>query len=264
MTLTRTEARVIESLFAEMAEASAAATLPLFRRSIDVDNKRASGFDPVTEADKACERALRRIISRTQPQAGILGEEYGLVNGDARDVWVIDPIDGTRAFIAGLPVWGVLAGLKRDGRTVAGMMHQPFTGETFIGMHVEDGPQARFERAGETAPLRTRTGVRLDEAYAMTTAPELVTDPVRRIEAGVRHMRYGGDCYAFAMLALGQVDLVVEADVEPYDVTALIPIVEAAGGVITTFDGGRAEAGGDVVAAGSPELHARALEVLAG
>ncbi len=256
------EMRRIEPFLRELATVAADTVLPLYRTALTVDNKRPADFDPVTEADRTCEVALRRSIEAFDPAAGIVGEEYGETNADARDVWVLDPIDGTRAFIAGIPVWGVLAGLRREGRAVAGLMHQPFTGETFIGLHGAGGSIARYERSGAAMDLRTRSCADLEHAYAMTTAPELVTEQSGSVLSAARHVRYGGDCYAFCMLAMGQVDLVLETGLQPYDIMALIPIIEAAGGVVTTFDGGRPEEGGDVIAAGDPSLHAKALERL--
>ncbi len=261
-TLNDDEIGRIEPFLRELAAVAGDAVLPLYRTALVVDNKRPADFDPVTEADRNCELALRRSIEAFDPGAGIVGEEFGTTNADARDVWVLDPIDGTRAFIAGIPVWGVLAGLRREGRAVAGLMHQPFTGETFIGLHGGAGSICRYERGGAAMTLRTRSCGGIAEAYAMTTAPEHVSERSKRVLGSARHVRYGGDCYAFCMLAMGQVDLVLETGLQPYDIVALIPIIEAAGGVVTTFDGGRPEDGGDVVAAGDPSLHAAALERL--
>ena len=264
MTLEEAEAVALSQFFETLARVASEAILPLYRTALDVDNKRAGGFDPVTEADRACETALRHSIAEVYPEAGILGEEFGPERLEARDVWVLDPIDGTRAFIAGIPVWGVLAGLRREGRAVAGLMHQPFTGESFVGLHSEGGSRAFYERGSERRDLKTRPCAALEDAYAMTTSPNLLDARTARLLDPVRHLRFGADCYAFCMLAMGQVDLVIEVGVQPYDVMALIPIVEAAGGVMTTFDGGRPEDGGNVVAAGDPRVHAEALRRLAG
>ncbi|MCV0393869.1 MAG: histidinol-phosphatase [Rhizobiaceae bacterium] len=244
-----------------LAAAAAAETLPRFRRRGLVDNKLGSGFDPVTEADREAERAIRALILAEHPDHGILGEEHGLHNGDARHVWVIDPIDGTRAFISGLPVWGTLIGLTEDGDATAGAMSQPFTGELFYA----DETGAHYEGPGGPHPLQTRKGLALVDATLFTTTPALFTEAKRalydRLEAAVRLPRYGTDCYAFAMLAAGHADIVVEAGLQPYDIVALIPIVEKAGGVITTLDGEPAENGGDVIAAATPRLHEAALEL---
>lgn len=250
------------AFFHALAEAAAAETLPRFRMSVAVDNKEDAGFDPVTEADREAERAIRALISERFPDHGILGEEHGDVGLDRDYVWVIDPIDGTRAFISGLPVWGTLIGLYHKGKAVMGMMDQPFTGERFIA---EPG-NAIVQRHGKVEPIRSRSGVPLDRAIMMTTSPFIFPDHLKpayqRVERSVRLARYGCDCYAYAMVAAGHIDLVVESDLKPYDVGGLIALVEQAGGKMTTWDGGAAENGGNIVAAGSPELHAQALGML--
>ena len=246
----------------ELADAAGRETLPRFRRGLDVANKQAGGFDPVTEADRAAELAIRRLIESRFPDHGILGEEHGTVNAGARHLWVIDPIDGTRAFISGVPVWGTLVGLYEDGRALLGMMDQPFTGERFLG-----GPEGAVYRGpGGPRTLGTRDCGDLASAILFTTSPKLYDGPRRErfeaLEQSVRLARYGCDCYAFAMLAAGHVDVVVEADLKPYDIAALIPIVEAAGGVVTTWTGGRPEDGGDILACGSAAIHRAALALL--
>jgi len=248
------------AFFRRLAQAAAEQTLPRFRQSGAISNKLAEGFDPVTEADREAERALVALIGETYPTHGILGEEHGARTGDGRHVWVIDPIDGTRAFISGLPVWGTLVGLTDGGDAVAGMMSQPFTGELFYA----DGSGAFFEGPGGDRTLRTRNTSELAQATLFTTTPALFKGEKRarfdRLEASVRLSRYGVDCYAFAMLAAGHADLVIEAGLQPYDIVALIPIIEQAGGVITTFDGGAAEGGGDILASATPALHRAALD----
>lgn len=256
-----------KAFFSEVAAVAAAETLPRFRQLTEVDNKYSVGFDPVTEADRAAERAIRAVIARSFPEHGILGEEYGPENTDRSHVWVIDPIDGTRAFISGLPVWGTLLGLTEDGDAKAGMMSQPFTGELFYS----DGNGAFLMRGGdEGAPRRlsVRKSAALADATMFTTTPALFKGDSRkgfdRLENAVRLSRYGVDCYAFAMLASGFTDIVVEAGLQPYDIVALIPLIEQAGGVVTQRDGGPAEEGGDIVAAATPELHRAALDLLNG
>jgi histidinol phosphatase-like enzyme (inositol monophosphatase family) len=245
-----------------LAAVAAAETLPRFRQGGDVANKRESGFDPVTEADRAAEQAIRRLIGDEFPDHGIIGEEFGAERTESSHVWVIDPIDGTRAFISGLPLWGTLVGLTVDGKAAAGMMSQPFTGELYYA----DGNGAYYEGPGGARRLASRRTTRLADATLCTTTPALFDAPRRalydRVEEAVRLPRYGTDCYAYAMVAAGHVDLVIECGLQPYDVVALIPIIEQAGGVITAWDGTAAEAGGDIVAAATPELHARALEYL--
>jgi myo-inositol-1(or 4)-monophosphatase len=250
------------AFFDAIAEVAAAETLPRFRMPFTVDNKQTTGFDPVTEADREAERAIRSIISQHYPEHGILGEEHGDIGLDREYVWVIDPIDGTRAFISGLPVWGTLVGLYHKGKAVMGMMDQPFTGERFIA---EPG-NAIVQRHGNVELIRSRAGVRLDRAILMTTSPFIfpadLNPSYQRLERSVRLARYGCDCYAYAMVASGHIDLVVESDLKPYDVGGLIPLIEQAGGKITTWSGGSPESGGNIIAAGSAELHAEALELL--
>jgi histidinol phosphatase-like enzyme (inositol monophosphatase family) len=246
------------------AHAAGAAILPHFRAPIAVDDKATRGgdYDPVTEADRAAESAIRTMIQQTYPDHGILGEEHGVVNADSRFRWVIDPIDGTRAFISGLPVWGTLVGLTIDGDAVAGMMSQPFTNELFYA--TDSG--AHYEGPGGPRILKTRATPRLSDATLFTTTPSLYRGDKRaiydRLEARVRLPRYGTDCYAFAMVAAGHADIAVDPGMQPYDIVGLIPIIEKAGGVVTTFDGGPAENGGDIIAAANRELHAAAVEVL--
>lgn len=245
-----------------LAEAAAAETLPRFRDRGMVTNKLSSGFDPVTEADRQAEKAIRAVIAAEFPEHGILGEEFGAENAGSRHVWVIDPIDGTRSFISGVPLWGTLVGLTVDGDAVAGMMAQPYIGELFFA--TEAG--AFYEGPRGKGTLSTRPTRRLADATLCTTTPALFKDGRRaafdRLEQSVRLSRYGTDCYAYCMIAAGHVDLVVEVELQSYDIVALIPIIERAGGKVTDWDGGPAEAGGGIVAAATPELHQAALELL--
>ncbi len=250
---------------AELASQSGQAILPFFRAHHVTEDKSGGGvFDPVTEADRAGESVMRHLIKRNFPAHGVLGEEFGSENTEAEYVWVLDPIDGTRAFISGIPVWGTLIGLTRQGVPVYGMMHQPFSGERYSG----DGRQARYEGPGGPRKLRTRSGTDIAAATLMTTSPALFTGEeaaaFARVESQVRLSRYGCDCYAYCMLAAGHVDLVIESGLKPYDIVALIPIIEGAGGVVTSWDGGSAAGGGRIVAAGSKALHEAALGLLAG
>ncbi|RFC66324.1 histidinol-phosphatase [Fulvimarina endophytica] len=246
-----------------VAEAADAATMPLFRRQIGVDNKLDEGFDPVTEADRAAERAIRQTIRNAYPQDAILGEEYGADGSGARR-WVIDPIDGTRLFISGVPLWGTLVGLIENGRAVAGIMSQPFTGERYLA-----GPWgAELVRNSYATALNVRQTRRIEDAVMFSTSPRHFTGDVRdrfeALEERTRLTRFGTDCYGFCMLAAGHADLVVERDLKPYDIVALIPIIERAGGIVTNWEGGRMEEGGHLVAAATQELHDAALEILAG
>ncbi|SFJ00210.1 histidinol-phosphatase [Aerobium aerolatum] len=247
-----------------IAAAAAEETLPRFRQSGLVDNKLTSGFDPVTEADRMAEQAIRALIRATYPEHGIHGEEFGLENESARYQWVIDPIDGTRSFISGMPLWGTLVGLTDNGDAVAGMMSQPFIGELFWC----DGKNSHYEGPHGSKQIATSKVVDVADATLCTTTPSMFTGERKvaydRLESAVKLARYGTDCYAYAMLAAGNVDLVVETGLQPYDIIALIPIIEQAGGVITTWDGGPAEQAGDIVAAATPELHAAAVKLLQG
>jgi histidinol phosphatase-like enzyme (inositol monophosphatase family) len=247
----------------ELAAVSGQAILPFFRSAIAADDKsRGGAFDPVTEADRAGEAAMRQLIRRSFPTHGIVGEEFGTENGDAEYVWVLDPIDGTKAFIAGLPTWGTLIGLSRRGRPAFGMMHQPFTGERFFG----DGGSATFKGPGGERRLRTRRCASLSQAILSTTSPKMFSGEelraYNRVESVARLTRYGCDCYAYCMLAAGHIDLVIESGLKPYDIAALIPIIEGAGGIVTTWDGGSAAQGGSIVAAGDQRIHAAAVELL--
>jgi histidinol phosphatase-like enzyme (inositol monophosphatase family) len=254
------EKQSLFSFFEEVAEAAAAATLPYFRTSMTIHNKLDDGFDPVTEADKGAERAIRALIERDYPNDGIHGEEYGLVRENAFRRWVIDPVDGTRAFISGLPVWGTLVGLTENNVAIAGLMAQPFTGEIFMA----DGTHAVRTWRRQTNDLKVSGCKILNAAKMFTTSPHLFKGDMRgrfdRLETQVKLSRYGTDCYAFAMLAAGFADIVIDPGLQPYDIVALIPLIEQAGGVVTTLDGARAENGGDIIAAATPELHQAALE----
>jgi histidinol phosphatase-like enzyme (inositol monophosphatase family) len=253
----------------DLAELAGRTVLPFFRTTIGADDKSGGGsFDPVTEADRAAEVAMRRLIRQTFAQHGIIGEEFGDDRADAEYVWVLDPIDGTKSFISGIPTWGCLIGLIHNGRPIYGIMAQPFTREYFIG----DGKVATWRGPGLDQALRqrklhTRACASLDRATLMTTSPLLYSAQAlaafRRVEQAVRLSRYGCDCYAFAMLAAGHVDCVIESGVKTYDIAPLMPIIEGAGGTITTWTGGNAAEGGDVIAAGDPRLHAAVLELLA-
>jgi myo-inositol-1(or 4)-monophosphatase len=247
----------------DLATSSAKAILPFFRTSIAADDKSRGGeFDPVTEADRAGEAAMRQLIKRHFPTHGIFGEEFGAEREDAEYVWVLDPIDGTRAFISGLPTWGTLIGLNRNGRPAFGMMHQPFTGERYFG----DCGSANYRGPGGDRKLRTRRCASLAEATLSTTSPKLFAgEDLRaydRVESIVKLTRYGCDCYAYCMLAAGHIDLVIESGLKPYDIVALIPIIEGAGGIVTSWDGGSAAEGGRIVAAGDRRVHAAAVELL--
>jgi len=247
-----------------LATVSGETILPFFRTALAVENKQAGGFDPVTEADRAAEEAMRALIRQTFPAHGILGEEQAPERTDAEYVWVLDPIDGTKSFIAGMPAWGTLIGLMRFGEPVFGMMHQPFIGERFTG----DGGAARYRGPAGNRDLGVRQCAGLTEAVLYTTSPLLMNETdraaFRRVENRVKLSRYGGDCYAYCMLAAGLIDLIIETEIKPHDIVPLIPIIAGAGGVVTTWENGAAPQGGRIVVAGDARVHQAALEILNG
>jgi myo-inositol-1(or 4)-monophosphatase len=247
----------------ELAVKSGEVILPFFRTSLSIDNKGTPGrFDPVTAADRAAEATMRALIRRAFPAHGIVGEEYGSEQPDAEYVWVLDPIDGTKSFICGMPAWGTLIGLTRLGEPVFGMMHQPFLRESFTG----DGEAARYRGPAGDRELGVRPCAALEDAVLFTTSPQLMAEAdrgaFRRVEQRARLSRYGGDCYAYCMLAAGHIDLVIETELKPHDVVPLVPIIAGAGGVLTTWSGDSALSGGRIVAAGDRRVHAAALELL--
>ncbi|EIE48908.1 histidinol-phosphatase [Salipiger aestuarii] len=246
-----------------LADAARDAILPHFRAlGLDAENKDATGFDPVTVADRAAELAMREVLARRRPQDGILGEEFGTTAGDSGLTWVLDPIDGTRSFLSGAPTWGVLIALSDATGPRLGIVDQPYTGERFsggLGRASYTGP------LGER-PLGTRSTAMLNEAILFTTFPEIGTPEDRvafeRVKTRTRLTRYGTDCYAYALLAAGHIDLVIEAGLYPYDVGGPIAVIEAAGGIVTNWEGGPAHGGGRVLAAANAGLHAQALALL--
>lgn len=246
-----------------LADAARAAILPFFRRTdLVTDNKEARGFDPVTEADRLAEEAMRAILIDRRPQDAIIGEEFGETKGSSGLTWVLDPIDGTRGFVAGTPTWGVLIAVGREDGPFLGIIDQPYIGERFIGC---DGV-ARIIGPHGAGPLRTRATKTLSDATLFTTFPEVGTASDRAafdaVAAKVQLVRYGMDCYAYALVAAGQVDLVIEAGLNSYDIQAPIALIEAAGGVVTDWDGRPAHGGGRALAAANPEIHRAALDIL--
>jgi histidinol phosphatase-like enzyme (inositol monophosphatase family) len=247
-----------------LADAAGSVILPYFRKRIDVTDKGAAGFyDPVTEADRRAEEIMRATIAKDFPEDGILGEEWGDAPGTSGFRWVLDPIDGTRAFIAGQPLWGTLIGLEREGVPVLGLLDQPFLRERFTGC------AGRAELHDETgiSLLTTRKSASLADAIIGTTHPILhFSDSERelywRVERACRLSRYGGDCYAYALVAMGFMDLVIETGLKRWDIAAIIPIVEGAGGIVTDWCGRSITDGGNVIAAGDRRVHAQALALL--
>jgi myo-inositol-1(or 4)-monophosphatase len=250
-----------------LADAAAEATLRHFRRLESVEDKAGGrGYDPVTAADREAEAVIRQRIKAAYPDHGIFGEEEGREPGSSAYCWVIDPIDGTRSFITGVPLWGTLIALNDGARPVLGIMDQPHLRERFVGSRLGAW---MTERGGERTKLATRPCGSLSTAVLMCTDPAMFGHADERaafdaLRAAARLTRYSADCYGYCMLARGLVDLVVETDLKPYDIQALIPIIEAAGGIVTDWRGRAADQGGQVIAAGDPAVHAAALAILAG
>lgn len=247
----------------DLADVAGETVMPMFRTSLDVENKEADGFDPVTEADCAAERKMREEILKRFPQDGILGEEFEAKDLTADGLWILDPIDGTRAFISGLPTWGTLIGYRHKDGVQLGMMSQPFTQERYFG----DGSTCFYKGPDGERALSTRACSSLNQATLFTTSPDIFDAQelaaFQKVEKAVQLSRYGVDCYAYCMVALGFADLVIEAALKPVDIAPLIPIVEGAGGVVTNWQGGSAFDGGQVVASANQSLHEQALALLA-
>ncbi|WP_377507367.1 inositol monophosphatase family protein [Octadecabacter sp. R77987] len=247
-----------------MADAARPETLRHFRQSaLTSDNKDGDGgFDPVTEGDRAAERAMRTVLADLRPDDGILGEEYGATSGTSGLTWVLDPIDGTRGYLSGTPTWGVLISVADAQGPMFGLIDQPYIGERFaggFGLAEVVGPHG-------TAPLKTRPPRDLADAILLSTFPEVGTEAearaFRAVAAQARLTRYGMDCYGYALVAAGQVDLVIEAGLNAYDIQAPIAVITAAGGIVTDWQGGPVHNGGRVLAAANADIHAQALAIL--
>ncbi|MEO1561907.1 MAG: inositol monophosphatase family protein [Pseudomonadota bacterium] len=245
------------------ADAARGPALQFFRADgLEAENKLASGFDPVTEGDRAVERSIRAVLAEMRPDDTIIGEEYGQTDGKSGVSWIIDPIDGTRAYLCGAPTWGVLVAAVGADDVICGIIDQPFTQERFIGV----GNDAKWMKAGTIKALKTRGTDRLGDARLLTTFPEVGRpqdrDGFQAVAENVRLVRYGLDCYGYALLAAGQVDLVIEAGLSNYDIAGPIGVIRAAGGCVTTWDGGNPLNGGQVLASANERLHAAALDLL--
>lgn len=246
-----------------LADAARLAIIPFFRSAnLQADNKLTKGFDPVTQADRAAEIAMRDVLAKRRPMDAILGEEFGNKPGESGLTWVLDPIDGTRGFLSGTPTWGVLVALSDSNGPLMGVIDQPYIGERFFG---------GFGRADWIGPhgggaTQVRTTQALNDAIVFTTFPEVGTPAqeaaFKRVADQAKLVRFGMDCYAYALLAAGQIDLVIEAGLQAYDIQAPIAVIEAAGGIVTDWDGKPAHDGGTALAAATPELHAQALALL--
>jgi myo-inositol-1(or 4)-monophosphatase len=245
-----------------LADAARSETLAHFRNAELASESKAADFDPVTAADRDAETAMRRLIESGRPDDAIFGEEFGQKAGSTGLTWVLDPIDGTRGYVSGTPTWGVLIAVSSKEGPLLGIIDQPYIGERFMGgpgRAYVDGPLGR-------APLKTRPPRALSEATVFTTFPEVGIAAEKRAFRAVANRakltRYGMDCYAYALLAAGQIDLVIEAGLEPYDIHAPIAVVEAAGGLVTDWQGDPAHPGGRAIAAANAEIHAEALSIL--
>ncbi len=263
-------ARIVADLAEELmnvadalADVARLATLKHFRaEGLSADNKETDRFDPVTVADRLSEQMMREILAQRRPLDGILGEEFGLKAGTSGLTWVLDPIDGTRSYLSGTPTWGVLISVGDATGPIYGIIDQPYIGERFsggLGRAEVTGPMGR-------KPLKTRAARPLSEAILFTTFPEVGTPEdgaaFNRVKAQARLTRYGCDCYAYALIAAGQIDLVIEAGLLAYDVQGPIAVIEAAGGIVTDWQGNPCPNGGRVLAAANREIHAEALALL--
>lgn len=253
------------------ADAASVPTMANFRQALAVENKEQPGsFDPVTIADRSAEKQIKEVLLEAFPQHGFFGEESEKKITTDQPLWIVDPIDGTRAYITGSPLWGTLISVYDGEDVVLGMLEQPVLQERFVGTAFGNGAvaaTAELIRPEGRIDLRTRQGIALGDAIIQTTAPEFFNAPehneaFKRVAAAVSMVRYGGDCYCYALLAMGFVDIVIEATLQPYDIAALIPIVEGAGGVVTTWDGEPAVNGGSVIACANPQLHAQVLAMV--
>jgi len=262
--LSEDQAIALADFACTLADAAAKISLKHFRSNMGVDNKLAGNqFDPVTIADRDAETAIRALIEKHYPDHSILGEEHGIKQGTSPLKWVLDPIDGTRSFIAGVPLWGTLIALNDGTRPAVGVMDQPYIGERFIGRP----GTTELLRNGQRSTLHTRSCSSLNEAILGCTDPAMFTDAdelkaFTKASSKARLTRYGGDCYFYCLVAAGHADLVIESSMQPYDIQALIPIVEGAGGIVTDWTGGDPQEGGRIIAAGDKRVHEETLEIL--
>ncbi|THD82103.1 MAG: histidinol-phosphatase [Phenylobacterium sp.] len=263
--LSQDRLETLDAFLVELNRAAAGAILPLFRGAHGLDNKQGPGaFDPVTEADKGAERAIRAAVAAAYPDHGFIGEEYGEDRPNAEFVWVLDPVDGTRAFIAGLPLWTTLIGLRFEGKPVLGSIGQSFLDELYIG----HAGGSRLISRGDSRPLKVRPCPKLTEAIIATTDPEMCFSGAERgawtqVRAAARLARLGCDAYAYAMVAAGTLDLVVEAGLKAWDIEAAIPVIEGAGGLVTDWRGQPVgDHGGQIAIAGDRACLDEALVAL--
>ena len=247
MTLSADRLAALDAFIIDLNRASAEVILPLFRADHGLEDKGAgknlprdthAAFDPVTAADRGAEAAIRKLIGERFPEHGVIGEEYGEDRPDAEFVWVLDPIDGTRAFIAGLPLWTTLIGLRHQGRPVLGSIGQAYLDEIFVG----HAGGSRLVARGRETPIRVRECADLTDAVIATTDADACFDGAERgawlqVRAAAKLARMGCDAYAYAMVAMGKMDMVIEAGLKAWDIEAAIPLIEGAGGLVTDWRG---------------------------
>lgn len=251
------------SLAGRLADAAGEVLLHHFRQPLGIMDK--PDETPVTIADREAEARMRELVAEHFPEHGVVGEEHGAERADAEYVWVFDPVDGTKAFLSGVPVFGTLIALLRGGRPILGVIDQPCTRERWTGA-------AGRPTVFNGTPIRTAPRGGLGDAVLWSTSPHMFEEAegdsaaFARLRKSVKFVHYGGECYQYAMLAAGQIDLVVEADMDPYDYLAHVPIIEGAGGIVTDWNGAPLglDSGDKVLAAAGPELHAAARRLLAG
>ena len=261
--ISKTDQEFLISVAHKAADAARKVTLSYFRgQQLATENKAGVGFDPVTKADREAEAAICDILQELRPQDAIQGEEHGNQPGTSGLTWVLDPIDGTRGYMSGTPTWGTLISIRDETGPIMGLIDQPHIGERFFGGF----GVSELNHNGNVTPLGVHPAASLGDAILYTTHPGVGSKveevAFHALAKNVRLLRYGMDCYAYALLAAGTIDLVVEAGLFPYDIQAPIAVIQAAGGVITDWDGHPAHEGGRVLAAASAELHASAMKVL--
>jgi myo-inositol-1(or 4)-monophosphatase len=247
-----------------LAIAAGEAILPHFRKNAPIDVKDHVSWDPVTEGDRAGERAIRALIEQHHPDHGIIGEEYGTKSGKSNFTWILDPVDGTRAFVIGLPTWTTLIGLYENGEPRLGVMYQPFIGDMFYG-----NPNGAWQsHGGHVEKLQVSRCTDLDQAMLGTTSPHLYKGKDREGFDNLRHTvkmtRYGGDAYFFSLVAAGHLDIAMDAGLQIYDIAALLPIMRGAGATVGTWNGKNPNEGGHILAAATPELFELAREMMSG
>lgn len=246
-----------------LARASETEILPYFRQNTVVEVKPHVDWDPVTEGDRAGERIIRKMIEGRFPDHGINGEEYGVKEGKSGFTWVLDPIDGTRSFVCGIPTWATLIALYFEGKPVIGVMNQPFVDDLFYG-----NPEGAWNNyRGAIEPIRTRKDAKLPDVIAGTTAPELYRSErdqraFQNLRKAVKLMRYGGDAYFYSVLAAGHLDIALDSGLQAYDIGALIPIIKGAGGAVGSWSGSTPSEGGNIICAGSEGLLEAAIAVM--